>query len=163
MKTCNAFMMVMILISVISILFLLCSSETKRPMLTRVLCMAIISFTILGYVKTMVSPKEYIHTSTEYIVALQDNNLTNSKYYMRSARVNEELWYQYMYKYGSGYKTNKCKARTAIVYCKDDETPRVEWYDVEKSWFWFKFIGDKYKKIYIPKGSIIEDFSIDLQ
>ena len=128
------------------------------------ICAIWVAFAVLTIVKLEKAPPEYIHTSTEYIVALNDNNLASGRFYMRSSRINEDLWYQYMYKKGNGYKTNKCKARTSTVYCSDSEIPRVEWYRVERTWLIFKMTDpDKQKKIYIPEGSIIEDFYIDLQ
>lgn len=128
-----------------------------------VLCFLFVGFIAFGIYKANESPVEYIHTSTEYIAALQDNNITNSRYYMRRGRINEDLWYQYMVKSGCGYKANKCKSKNAIIYCNDDETPRVEWYDVEQKWLFFRVIGDQHKKIYIPNGSIVEDYTIDLE
>lgn len=103
-----------------------------------------------------------IITSTEHIVALQDNNMVNGRrVYARRGYIESDLYYQYMLKYGVGYKANKIKAKNTIVYIAEDNF-RVEWHTKEKNWLFFT-MWEKYKKLYIPEGSIVEDYTIDLQ
>lgn len=99
--------------------------------------------------------------ATEYIVALNDSNMINGKVYVHGGRINEDLYYQYMVALRGGcYKANKVKSSDTTIYY-DTDNYRVEWCEKTKKWLWFSFT-QKYNKIYIPEGSIIDDFSIDL-
>jgi hypothetical protein len=96
----------------------------------------------------------------EYLYSLEDNNLTSGRGYYRRVRIDTDLYYQYMYKSGSGYKYNKVKANQATVF-EDDTTPRVEFYEMRKKWFIFEETCKVYR-IYVPKATIAEDYNIDL-
>lgn len=98
---------------------------------------------------------------TEYIYSLADNNLTNRQGYYRRVRIDTDMYYQYMYKSGSGYKHNKVKADSATVF-EDDTTPRVEFYNVSQKWFIFENKYTTYK-IYVPKATITQDYNVDLE
>ncbi len=97
----------------------------------------------------------------EYLYSLEDNNLTSGRGYYKRVRIDTDLYYQYMYKSGSGYKYNKVKANQATVF-EDDTTPRVEFYEMHKKWFIFEEICKVYR-IYVPKATIAEDYNIDLE
>jgi len=100
--------------------------------------------------------------ATENIIALSDNNLTHGRLYLRKGYLNESLYYQYMVDLGDGGMiNNKVAAQSATVYY-DNDTSRVEWYHREKHWLWFKYKSVCHK-IYIPKGSVSEEFNIDLK
>lgn len=104
--------------------------------------------------------------SIEYIVALKDNSEINGKfsggrYYIRGY-INEKSYYSYMVKLNNGgMVANKVPSDSTIIY-EVDENFRVEWWVKSKNWLGCK---DEvyYWKIYIPKGSIITDYSIDLE
>lgn len=98
---------------------------------------------------------------TEYLYSLSDNNLTNGQGYYRRLRIDTDIYYQYMYKSGSGYKHNKVKADSATVF-EDDTTPRVEFYSVSQKWFIFENRYTTYK-IYVPKATITQDYNVDLE
>lgn len=99
--------------------------------------------------------------STEYIVAMNDSNQTNGRFYARRGYIEENLYYQYMTKVGSGYKAGKVKADSTILYYTDDDF-RVERYKKTRNWLWFEQEA-YYYKIYIPEGSITDEYSVDLQ
>ena len=100
--------------------------------------------------------------ATEKIVSLNDSNQINGKFHLRRGYIGEKLYYQYMVDLGSGgYKANKVGAdNTTLFY--DDDTCRVEWYEKERHWLYFSET-EKYQKIYVPEGSITDDYVIDLQ
>ena len=60
-----------------------------------------------------------------------------------------------------GYVANKVSSDDTTIFY-DDENPRVEWYKKERTWWFFKE-EDTFNKIYVPKGSITEDYSVDLE
>lgn len=99
--------------------------------------------------------------SVEKIVSLNDNNLTNGRFYMRRGYIEENLYYQYMVELNNGgFVANKVNSANAtLFYAKDNY--RVEWYIKTKSWFYWK-MEKTYNKIYIPEGSITDDYSVDL-
>jgi hypothetical protein len=60
-----------------------------------------------------------------------------------------------------GIKANKVPANQTTIY-EVNENYRVEWYKKSKKWFGFED-EVKYWKIYIPKGSVTDDFTVDLE
>lgn len=100
--------------------------------------------------------------ATEKIIALNDNNLTQGRFYLRRGYIVEGLYYQYIVDLGDGGMiNNKVPAQTATIYY-DNDNPKVEWYHREKHWLWFKY-NSVCHKIYIPTGSINEEFNVDLK
>lgn len=99
--------------------------------------------------------------STEYIASLNDSNMVNGRFYLRRGYIEENLYYQYMVKLNGGFVANKVKSNNATLYYSDDNF-RVEWYEKERHWLWFQQ-KETYNKIYIPNGSISEEYSVDLE
>lgn len=100
--------------------------------------------------------------SIEYIEALSDSSMMNGRMYVRSGYIEEQPYYQYMVKQSDGgFVYNRVKARTAKIYYTDDDNYRVEWYRRTKN-FLFASQEEVLQKIYVPKGSIEDSFSIDL-
>ena len=100
--------------------------------------------------------------AVEKLVALNDNNMMNGRFYVRSGYIESDLWYQYIYEsQWGGYKTNKIKADSATIFYADDNY-RVEWYERTRGWLYFTET-DICHKIYIPEGSLTNTYSIDLQ
>ena len=100
--------------------------------------------------------------STENIIAFNDSNLTNGKFYMRSGYIEEDLYYQYMVKLNNGgFIANKVNSSNATLYYTNDNY-RVEWYTKTKKFLYWK-TKKTYNKIYIPEGSISDEYSIDLK
>ena len=99
--------------------------------------------------------------AVESIVALNDNNMTYGRMYVRRGYFEEDLYYQYIVKLNNGgFKSNKVKANNTTLFY-DTENYRVEWYKATKNWLYFK--NEKtINKIYIPEGSITDEYSIDL-
>lgn len=99
--------------------------------------------------------------STEYIASLNDSNMVNGRFYLRRGYIEENLYYQYMVKLNGGFVANKVKSNNVTLYYSDDNF-RVEWYEKERHWLWFQQ-KETYNKIYIPNGSISEEYSVDLE
>lgn len=106
-----------------------------------------------------VSDKPY---AVEKIISLNDNNMTNGRFYMRRGYIESNLYYQYIVDLGNGgYKANKVRSDNATLYFTDDDY-RVEWYTKTKKWLYFER-GETIHKIYIPEGSITDEYSVDLR
>lgn len=98
----------------------------------------------------------------EHIVCLNDNNMVSGRMYVKRGYFNEDLYYQYMVKLSSGgMVANKVRSTNTTIYY-DSEDPRVEWYTKRKQWLWM-YEEKTYHKLYVPEGTISDDFSIDLQ
>ncbi len=103
---------------------------------------------------------------TEYITALQDNSEVNGvlhgSRYCVCGYFDEQLYYSYMVERSDGgVISNKVPANNTVIYESDDNF-RVEWYIRTKSWLGM-YSEIKSWKIYLPKGSITNDYSIDLE
>lgn len=97
-------------------------------------------------------------TYVEHITALQDN----SKIYGRRTHINEEMYYIYLVELADGGTImNKVPADRATVY-ETDSNFRVEWYNRKRYYLGLRQTEQCWK-IYIPKGSMITDFNIDLK
>lgn len=100
--------------------------------------------------------------STEYIISLKDNNLVENKNDIRMAYVEEKLYYQYYAETAdkNGLINKKIPAEiTTIVY---GEKPRIEKYEIKRKWFIWSQTDMRYL-LYLPKGSLIEEYKIDLE
>ena len=128
------------------------------------LAAALLIFFIVGTFKCdkqpwIVSDEPY---AVESIISLNDNNMTNGRYYMRRGYIESDLYYQYIVDLGNGgYKANKVRSDNATLYFTDNDY-RVEWHTKTKKWLYFTQ-EDTIHKIYIPEGSITDDYSVDLR
>ena len=128
-----------------------------------IICIASVIFYFIGATKCESSDWVVSETpcSVEKIISLDDNNLTNGRFYMRRGYIEENLYYQYMVKLNNGgFVANKVNSANATLFYTEDNY-RVEWYTKTKSWLYWE-MEKTYNKIYIPEGSITDDFSIDL-
>ena len=101
-------------------------------------------------------------TSTEPVVALQDNSGLTGRFYMRSGYINSEEYYYYLVKLNNGgYKSNKVKTATATIF-ETDSNYRVEWYTRTRG-FWFTKEIQTFHYVYIPEGAMCFDYAFDLQ
>ena len=81
--------------------------------------------------------------------------------YLRRGYFEEDLYYQYMVQLNNGgFVANKVNSSNATLYYAEDDF-RVEWYIQKKKWLYWE-IERTYNKIYIPEGSIADDYSVDL-
>ena len=100
--------------------------------------------------------------AVEKIVALNDNNLATGRFYIHRGYIDQGLWYQYIVKVNDGgFVANKVSSKDTTLYYSDDDY-RVEWYTRKRHWLWFNE-KENYHKIFIPQGSITDDYSVDLK
>ena len=128
-------------------------------LLLSVVAIALLVFALVGATKCnkqpwIVADEPY---AVESIVSLGDNNMVNGRGYIES-----DLYYQYIVDIGGGgFKANKVRSNNATLYY-DTDNYRVEWYTRTKKWLCFKQ-EDTIHKIYIPEGSMTDDYSVDLR
>lgn len=101
------------------------------------------------------------------IVALSDSAGANGSFgFLGAGYVKDDLYYHYMIKNDVGYKAEKILASDTIIrYTSEDF--KVEKYEAtgfkRKSDHIFAVPTGKYYVVYIPEGSIIEGFRVDLE
>lgn len=140
------------------------SSKNERKIGKVLILFAIIlgCLTLFGTIKMNLAPFVWTKTANEKLISLNDNNMTNGRFYVRRGYINEDLWYQYMVDVGGGgYVANKVPSNGTTVYF-DNENPRCEWYKVSQEWWIFKQWGIRWK-LYVPEGTIGTNYTIDLQ
>lgn len=140
------------------------NKELRISTMSLIVCVISIALILVGLYKSdkatwNIDKNPY---DTENIIALNDNNLTQGRFYLRRGYMEESLYYQYIVDLGDGGMiNNKVAAQSATIYY-DNDKPKVEWYHREKHWLWFKY-NSVCHKIYIPTGSVNEDFNVDLE
>lgn len=124
---------------------------------------SIVAFIAIGCVTAGNKPIIQDNTpyQTKYLYALEDNNFTTGRGYYRRVQIDTDLYYQFLYKDGSGYKNDRVKADITSIF-EDDTTPRVEYYRTSQKWFIFEKT-DTVIKLYVPKDTISGNYNIDLQ
>ena len=152
----------------VSILFVVCGINQKdiddflTGLKMLVIGLAFLISPIVVFYKIENSPLIWTKTANEKLISLNDNNMTNGRFYVRRGYINEDLWYQYMVDVGGGgYVANKVPSNGTTVYF-DNENPRCEWYKVSQEWWIFKQWGTRWK-LYVPEGTIGTNYTIDLQ
>ena len=102
-------------------------------------------------------------TATSSIVALNDGSLIEGRSgFLRSGYVEEELYYFYMKDTGNGtYAMRKVPADRTFI-CYTDDNFRIEPLERTYSLGCFYYLEGNIYYIYVPKGTITEEFTIDL-
>ena len=120
-------------------------------------------FAIFGtiYVEKYMDWEKTTIINSNQIIALDNTNLIKGHTFLGRGYINEEIYYIYFKKLkNESFELEKVNANNAIL-CYDDSNYRIDTYEKYKHWLFF-FDKDIYYKIYIPKGSIIQDFTIAL-
>lgn len=128
-----------------------------------IICITSIIFYFVGIVKCNKSNWTISETpySVERIIALKDSNLISGSFYLKCGYIKENLYYQYIVQLSNGgFVVNKINSSNATLYY-DTENYRVERYTKTKKWLYWE-MRKRYNRIYIPKGSIINDYYINL-
>ena len=127
------------------------------------LCFMILSSGICGcFCNT-----EYKMTNDKPIIALQDNIETNGRFFLGSGTVDENSVYYYMTEDEFGYKMDTVDTDSAYIQYSKDK-PHIETYTPYFTNDFVEFFtgGCLYGSrtiIYVPKGSIVENYNVDLQ
>lgn len=102
-------------------------------------------------------------TATSSIVALNDGSLIEGYGgFLRSSYIEEELYYFYMKDTGNGtYAMRKVPADRTFI-CYTDDNFRIETIERTYNLGCFYYPESDIYYIYVPKGTITEEFTIDL-
>lgn len=105
------------------------------------------------------------------ITTLEDNFQIKGRKYLTHGYIDETLSYTYINKQiDGGYKVYSVPASDSTVYyIKDNEQPHIEYHKTQFVNPVLKFLYndtplfDQTYKIYVPEGTIVETYSIDLR
>lgn len=128
-----------------------------------------ISILVLVGVSTIVSccaDIDYDIVSDTKIIALKDNQNVSGRFYIMGGYVDEDLYYYYAVETEFGYKTEKIKASNVYIKYTDGET-HIERYGGEFANsgvnFWAMPMCDDRYIIYVPDGTVTNEFVVDLE
>lgn len=121
----------------------------------------IFSLTMIALIPDENFTTEIIGTSS--IVALNDGSLIEGRNgFLRSSYIEEELYYFYMKDMGDGsYAMQKTPADRTFI-CYTDDNFKVEVLEKTYNLGCFFYQVNNVYYIYVPKGTITEEFTIDL-
>lgn len=109
-----------------------------------------------------------IRLCNEYqLQALNDNVGVGGQFYLGTGTFSDEPKYYVMIKSDTGYKMETYKINEATLIYTQAE-PRIEQYELYFTNPWVRFFcGDTsvndYYKIYVPEGSILNTYQVDLE
>lgn len=121
---------------------------------------------ITAIVGTCISSSEIVYEETVTpIVALEDNVTSRGQFFLGTGTSKSDVYYYYMIDTERGYVMQNIKASNA--YIKYDANPRIV---IEngcgfKHWYnniWAFPISTRYT-IYVPEGTILNNYNIDLK
>ena len=123
----------------------------------------------VGLMVAVILPAKTIKMKEVYVIeCLQDNPSTQGSFFLGSGRVDGTFKYVFYYKYEDGFQMKLVDYNDAIVKYSD-ENPRVERYfnKPKENELINLFALDRpdYSKyyIYVPKGSIKQNYTLDAQ
>ena len=129
-------------------------------------CFSLIVLLGASKITTCCAEIDYNVVSDTKIIALKDNQNVNGSFYILGGYVDEDPYYYYATETEFGYKTEKMKADNAYIKYTDNE-PHIERYvgdfANEGTYFWgFPMCDDRYI-IYVPEGTVTNEFNVDLE
>lgn len=100
------------------------------------------------------------------IVALKDDKIMQGDFFLGCGSVDGDLQYYYAEDSSKGYKVKHVGVdNTYLLF--DDDKPRIERYEAaafnKKRHYLYAMPNGYYYKIYIPHGSITNEFKVDLE
>lgn len=181
-----------IIISVVTVAFMLMTNNSYNEKTFTIRAITLIVGTGIVVTSWVVSSEiterkeEYKLVESQNIVALQDNSNTSGRFLLGSGTVNGSMYYCYYIDADDGYKyqqinTSDYDVDVSIKYCNENETPHIEKYDKytiptsSTKWGWVfnpvliapranqSVLSTQKIYIYLPKGTIDENYKVDLQ
>ncbi len=105
-----------------------------------------------------------IKTETEYIYSLKDSSSVDGDFFLGTGSVDDELEYRFFIKQEDGSLTFD-SVKSDKVQIKFDDLPRIEKYENVSKYYYWVIVPPCEKKdtLFIPKESVIQNISVDLE
>lgn len=121
---------------------------------------------IVGCIMSTDANTQYVIKSSRPLVALKDNSTLSGRFFLGSGSIDSEQYYYYAAEDALGIKVDKVKTSECYIQYVESEY-RIDLYtpvfkERWRNWFAMQ-MKDEYCIVYIPSGSITEEFSIDLE
>ncbi|WP_211747924.1 hypothetical protein [Paenibacillus sp. Marseille-Q4541] len=168
-------MICLLVVSVICIGFLIHSLIYECPdivegvlsIVLTVFAVVVINLVVLSITSTLVS-SSYVKVTQSELVALQDSNSNSRNFFLGTGGTKGSINYTYITKENDEMKMNSLNVEVAsLIYSPD---PRIEKYEKYFDNKVIRFIfgdqplyTDTTYKLYIPEGTIKENYNVDLQ
>lgn len=109
--------------------------------------------------------KTEVVVDTHYLEAFQDNNSINGSFFLGSGNISGNMKYVYYYQSEDGYRMNQLSYNNVLIKYTNDQ-PKIEFYKNQQTddfinKFSINLELNKKTIIYIPKGSIMQNYSLD--
>lgn len=167
---------------------LMSNSKNEKTLTIRVITLFVGGCIVItsGAVSSAITERkeDYKLVESQNIVALQDSSNASGRFLLGSGTIGNNMYYCYYIDTDEGYKyqqINTSDYDVSIKYCNDNETPHIEKYDrytiptSNKKWGWVfnpiliapqahQSVSSAQKiYIYLPEGTIDENYKVDLQ
>jgi len=131
--------------------------------------LSLVATIIIGGILGLFPERQKVPDKIEYIAAINDGSSINGNFFIGIGAIKEESYYFYYKKLDcGGYVQEKIKTEGAIIFESDSEIPHIQYNEYEfvnKNWndwaFPSQFCNPVY--IYVPKGSIKQNYVFDLE
>jgi len=118
----------------------------------------------LGFGFANMHYRDYVHWNTQDIVAMQDNETMIISRYSTDSK----MYYHFMVDNGDHYKSRRVSQNVSTIRYTDGK-PKLEIYKKESTnkfvYFFMpirEYVNDYKYDFYVPKGTIKEEFNVDL-
>lgn len=170
-------MVLLILLSLFVLVytFILCRDDDHEIIYSTIVSifLSILVFLIIGAVvygisETFVSEEDVVteKTETQKLISLEDKSVAQGRFILGTGKINNDDYYYYVAEKDKGYKTDKVSIDNCYIRYTNDN-PRIEKYfgKTFKNWFMWIYAmpAKRYYIIYVPEGTIIMNYCIDLK
>lgn len=123
----------------------------------------------IGGILGIFPEKQKVPDEIEYIAAINDGSSISGNFFIGIGTIKEESYYFYYKKLDcGGYVQEKIRTEDVIIFESDSIIPHIQHYRnefVNKNWNDWAFPSqcNTYVHIYVPKGSIKQNYNFDLE
>lgn len=122
---------------------------------------------IIGFIGFALPYNEVV--TTQQICALNDSSKIEGQKFLFSGYIGEDLVYRYVVDSPKGKHIEECKVDNSYIKDIESDSPYVEYHNFEfkHEWYWLFAMDWKssngYAVFYVPKGTITNEYNVDLQ
>ena len=170
-----------VVLALILWVILLIYEGKKEPITAEIFCCSLVAFILLGLVVGVFFTLPFIETAemgpkvpdgepySIELVALKDNKAVNGNFFLGTGTIDEDQYYFYLTKTEKGIQQRKLENTSDVYlnYTENGDTPRIMVQKCRCADPVINFLAldptfTEYY-IYVPEGSITNEFSVDLE
>lgn len=111
-------------------------------------------------------PKEYVLDKQMELVAIQDTSGIQGRFFLGAGTIESKFYYVFYQRERNGIRFGNVPAENAVVYEENRDDGLIKEYDKRFMAGWHDFFGATWGErydIFIPEGSILHEFNLDLK